>query len=176
MIVRRLLLAIILMTAAQAASAECNPSLRPDTPTERFVPQESGLLVDRATGLVWQRCPLGFQWHDGACQRDAQDLADGVDWGRALRAAQAQSGAQSAWRLPNIKELDSIVDRSCVAPAVNRELFPGTPAALFWTSSPNTIRPDVAYVIDFDKGGLRSLNKAEPALVRLVRDYNAPAQ
>ena len=85
MIVRRLLLAIILTTAAQAVTAECNPSLQSDTPSERFVPQESGLLVDRATGLVWQRCPLGFQWHDGACQRDAQDLADGVGWGRCAR-------------------------------------------------------------------------------------------
>lgn len=164
-------LAALSAVLSVSALADCNSALRTDTPAERFEIVDSRYLVDRATGLMWQRCPLGFQWLNSACQRDSA-LAEGTDWQSALQAADdASHGDYTDWRLPNIKELGSIVDRSCWDPAISAMLFPATPAALFWTSSPNAVRPDVSAVVDFAKGAHRSLNKTESALIRLVRDY-----
>lgn len=39
------------------------------------------------------------------------------------------------WRLPSMKELQTIVDRTGVSPTIDPEAFPGTPGEAFWTSS-----------------------------------------
>ena len=52
-----------------------------------------------------------------------------------LAAAQASSTGK-AWRLPNIKELSSIVDRNLHNPAFDPTAFPATPESDFWSASP----------------------------------------
>ena len=62
----------------------------------------NGTITDRATGLMWQKADSGM----------------GMNWEQALAyAANFKLAGYSDWRLPNVKELQSIVDYTR-APAV----------------------------------------------------------
>lgn len=74
----------------------------------------------------------------------------------ALRRGQSQTG----WRLPNVKELASIVDRSRVSPAADPVAFPGTPPEWTWTSTPYAGEPQHAWVVGFDYGVVVSGDRA----------------
>ena len=64
----------------------------------KFVNNGDGTITDQATGLMWSR----------------NDSGTGLNWLNALAYAQAQNAANylghNDWRLPNAKELQSIVD------------------------------------------------------------------
>ena len=63
--------------------------------TNNFVDNSNGTVSDNATGLMWQ-------------QADSQA---GMNWEEALQyAEQSTLGGHTDWRLPNAKELQSIVD------------------------------------------------------------------
>ncbi len=60
-----------------------------------FVDNNDGTVTDNATGLMWQQA----------------DSGSGLDWENALAYADSATIAEyDDWRLPNIKELQSIVD------------------------------------------------------------------
>lgn len=65
-----------------------------------FVDNGDQTITDQATGLMWAQ----------------NDSASGLDWNEALAWAESQNGANylgySDWRLPNAKELQSLVDYS----------------------------------------------------------------
>ena len=83
-----------------------------------------GTITDQATGLMWAQ----------------EDSGEGVDWVTALDLA-VQANAEnylgySNWRVPDVKELQSIVDYSGVYPAIDTNLFDVTDDdAYFWTST-----------------------------------------
>ena len=61
----------------------------------KFVDNGDGTVSDQATGLMWMQ----------------GDSGEGMDWQEALAFANAnRSGGYDDWRLPNVKELQSIVD------------------------------------------------------------------
>ena len=66
--------------------------------TNDFVDHGNGTISDRATGLMWAR----------------EDSGSAMDWAEALSWVQQKNAANhlghSDWRLPNAKELQSIVD------------------------------------------------------------------
>jgi len=60
-----------------------------------FVDNGDGTITDNATGLMWQQA----------------DSGSGLDWENALAYAETSTLARhNDWRLPNVKELQSIVD------------------------------------------------------------------
>jgi hypothetical protein len=62
-----------------------------------FVDEGNGTVIDKATGLMWQK----------------SDSLKGMDWEEALEYAEnLKIGGYDDWRLPNAKELQSIVDYS----------------------------------------------------------------
>lgn len=76
------------------------------------------------------------------------------------------------WRLPNLRELATIVERECTDPRVNLTVFPNTPAGLFWTASsrPGIDAAALAYALSFGDEGVVHLPKEKANHVRLVRD------
>jgi hypothetical protein len=61
------------------------------------------------------------------------------------------------WRLPNVKELQSIVDYSKVNPASS---VPGSTAAEFyWSSSTYAGSPSFAWGVNFNDGNVNNDNK-----------------
>ncbi|MFK7956081.1 MAG: DUF1566 domain-containing protein [Lysobacterales bacterium] len=142
----------------------------------RYADQGDGSIVDVYTGLAWQRCPLGYTLGDNGTPDMADDTCQlsgqtDYDWSTALTAAASNTLAGASWRLPNVKELATLV-AECQSPAIEPQPFPGTAPELFWSSTPLVPmgeRPD-AMVVNFQTGLVTSNQRTQPAFVRLVRD------
>lgn len=149
----------------------CLDSIDNTTPTDIFVDNSDGTITDTTTGLMWMRCSIGqvFQESDNQCIDDAQQLT----WQQALVTAHGFSFANNNdWRLPNLKELTSLIERQCVRPAINTELFPLTPSDDFWSSTPSLTDPQRSWVVAFFNGSNSLREKQLSVFVRLVRNVN----
>lgn len=148
------------LVAAPVAAQICSSSIDPTAPMSRYTVHDDGTVTDDATGLRWQRCPAGFTLDDGGTPLDYTDDAcdssgtETLDWQGALQAAQSQNsgGAFNDWRLPNVKELMSLVERQCAAPAVNMSIFPDMPPSARLWSSTTYVHIDSASVLDMAEG------------------------
>ncbi len=159
------------LVAAQAQQV-CDAALAPSAPASRFSGDADGHITDSATQLMWMRCPLGQTWRTGQCTGPAVQL----DW-PASAAAAARINATGElfyndWRLPSVRELATVTERRCSQPRINLAVFPGTPAAGFWTGTPSLKSTLQAYSMDFAAGGVVAVSHGTPLHVRLVR--NAP--
>lgn len=119
-------------------------------------------VIDTKTGLVWQRCALGQSWSVSTCTGTASTYTHE----QALVTAQ---NAGDTWRLPNVKELASIVDSSRFNPAIDPTAFPATPGSWFWSSTPYVGNASGAWGIDFGKGFVDYTIRSWTGRVRLVR-------
>jgi hypothetical protein len=102
-------------------------------PGARFVDAGDGTVQDTLTGLVWLKdagCLAPAHW--AAALAAANQLASG-------QCGLADGSAAGAWRLPNLVELESLVDASAAAPAVSGP-FSNVPtsgtASVYWTATP----------------------------------------
>ncbi len=84
--------------------------------------------------------------------------------------ALAYAATQIGWRLPNIKELSSLVDTSKISPATDTVAFPGTTSTTYWSSTPDVQLPSSAWGVEFTLGAVKSTPRNTfGVLVRLVR-------
>lgn len=152
-----------LLLAVTARAQTCNPHIPVVAADSRYEVLASEAEVrDSRTGLVWQRCSLGQNWSAGRCNGTASAL----NWQGALQAARA---AGNDWRLPDIKELQSLVEDACQSPAINTALFPGTVNDWYWSSSPVVTYPAFAWYVHFGSGNSYGDAKSGERLVRMVR-------
>lgn len=170
-----LLAATLVLLFTPAAWAVCtagnpNPNLVEATPTADFdATATDGTVIHTKTGLMWKRCAEGQTWdnNNATCTGSASSL----NWQSALAAAKNSTFAgHTDWRVPNIKELQSIVETCGGAPAINTAMFPAIPTANFWSASSDGPLPAVAWhlrFIDGDIGGGGKNNTDNVA--RLVR-------
>ncbi len=132
-----------------------------------FIVSADGLEVsDQQTGLIWKRCPEGANWDGSTCVGDALPLTAA----QALQRASDQSASTGLdWRLPNLKELSSLVDRGQLSPNIDPTAFPSTPETNFWSSSPVAGDPGSVWAVVF-AGGFTEIDARQfTLLVRLVR-------
>lgn len=128
----------------------CNANIPASTPSAEFTDHGNGTVTHNRTGLMWQRCAEGQFWSAGTCAGSAI----GLNWSGALQASvSARSGGYSDWRLPNIMELQSIVEEKCSNPSVNENVFPNTPVSDFWSASADASYSDYAWLVSFYHGG-----------------------
>ena len=159
------------LLAAALNAQTCRDSITASTPTSRFTISDN-TIIDNTTNLEWQRCRLGTTWDASAnsCLDDGIADNDAYTWEQALEAAASNElNGASDWRLPNIKELASIVEEACYNPAINLELFPNTPSDGFWSSSPYADGSGGAWSVYFDDGNDSYTNRDNSEYVRLVR-------
>jgi len=72
------------------------------------------------------------------------------------------------WRVPSLKELETLVDESRVNPAIDRSAFPDTPGKFFWSSATVTSFPGSGWVVDFNRGGDNFVDVSFTEQVRCV--------
>jgi hypothetical protein len=159
------LLAAALLTT-MPVSADCTATVPATTPDSRFSINGDGTVTDIKTGLVWKRCSEGQSWDGTTCARTASTYT----WQTALQAgAGSVFAGKSYWRLPNSKELGSIVERQCFNPAINATVFPNTPSSPFWSGSPYAGNSNFVWNVYFYNGYEYSDLKSSLNYVRLVR-------
>jgi len=124
-------------------------------------------VTDQATGLIWRHCAEGLS--GSKCE-----LSTALTFTHeaALQRAVTESNrTATAWRLPNVKELSSIVDitLSPPNPAIDAN-FPATPTdKYFWSSSPYVANPANAWSVYFVNGHVGLNSRSNSYYVRLVR-------
>lgn len=149
-------------------------NIRSSAPSSRFIQMPDGPVVDKATGLMWRMCQEGAS---GDACKEGKPLT--VHWADALLypvKVNADGGIDGYrdWRLPNIRELGTLVEIQCAHPAVNSEVFPNAHAIHVWTSSPYNFYTDYSWYVNFANGAptydLRSSSKG----LWLVREMDRP--
>lgn len=130
---------------------------------------DGSIVRHEVTGLEWQRCARGQAWDGNTCNGSAHTAT----WAQALLGITATLGfspslAADGWRLPNVKELLSIVEE-CAFPSINPVVFPNSPSGHFWSSTPGP-QTTWAWKVDLGSGTTASKPNTERKHIRLVRD------
>jgi hypothetical protein len=113
----------------------------------RFVDNGDGTVTDTCTGLMWQKDTADVT---GDGKRNADDA---VPWCQALAYCENLSFAgHDDWRLPNVRELQSIVDYGRFNPATN-PVF-GAFSDACWSSTTFAKFPLGAWYVRFDDGNV----------------------
>lgn len=127
-----------------------------------------GTVTDNNTGLIWQKCLAGYSGNNCATVGTKTTFT----WAEALKHA-ADAGPD--WRLPNLKEIQSIVDETKSSPAIN-SIFPNANYSV-WSSSPSSLTGSVggvtkwkSWIIDFSSGSIGDSFRDSTLHVRLVKD------
>ncbi len=130
---------------------------------ERYVDNQDGTVTDNCTGLMWQKDTADI---NGDGTYSGEDI---VEWYEALQYCESlELAGHSDWRLPNIKELESIVDYGRYEPST---VFPvRAPFWWYWSSSSRAYGPDYAWLVYFYDGCTGHGYKGQDAgSVRAVR-------
>ena len=104
-----------------------------NAPTGRYH-ISSGQVVDTGTGLIWQQI--------------SSDIA--MTWAEA----QAYCGGEG-WRLPSMKELQTLVDETRLLPALDTSVFPVVFAESgygYWSSSAVAGLVSYVWIVHFESG------------------------
>ena len=138
----------------------------PTTPTSDFTDNGDGTVTHQQTGLTWMRCALGQTWTGTTCSGTIKRYPYAT--ATALKKT-ANFAGHTDWRLPNITELQTLVERDNLDPAVNTEVFPSAPSDAFWSSSPYVGKASHAWIVRFAYGYVDVYSKSLAFAVRLVR-------
>lgn len=133
-------------------------------PDPRFVDNGDGTVTDKLNGLFWLKntsCFGASTWSQAIS--GCSGLASGA-------CSLTDGSSPGEWRLPNIDELLSLIDRSQTAPA----LPAGTPfvdaqASNYWSSTSSSSNTDSAWFVFFADGFSDFNPKATASYVWPVR-------
>lgn len=119
-----------------------------------FTDNGNGTITDNYTGLIWQKIqPTAL-----------------MTWEEALAYAKTVSlGGKTDWRLPNIKELQSLNDVSLVKPSFNKTFFPNVVSGNYWSSTTLYQTTGKAWDLNVDYGIVSQNDKTLKENVILVR-------
>jgi len=100
-------------------------------PDPRLTDNGDGTVTDHLTGLIWLKdsnCINASTWAEAL--QECNDLAEG-------RCGLVDGSISGDWRMPNIKELLSLIDYSNAEPAlpIPRQIFPGVLTGFYWSST-----------------------------------------
>jgi len=129
---------------------------------QQFIDNGDGTISDLSTGLMWAKDGNGPGCNNG----ETLGWEDAVDFAEALEFA-----GYDDWYLPEIKELETIVDYGAVGPAINATYFPNTQAGNYWSSTTYADNPDLAWYVGFNVGNVSGGFKYNTCYVRCVRQY-----
>jgi hypothetical protein len=134
-------------------------------PVPRFTDRGNGTVRDNLTGLIWLKnasCDeLGPLMRGDAIWRDALELANTLEDGICGLTDGSVAGT---WRLPNIKELQSLIDFGQFNPALPAgHPFSDVWLAIYWSSTTVAGNELSAWVIFPQDGTIIHGNKEQSA-------------
>jgi hypothetical protein len=127
--------------------------------TPRFTDNSDGTVTDNLTALIWLK--------------DA-DCFGATNWSSALNSANAlatgvcgltDGSAAGSWRLPNLKELQSLIDFGTTDPALPAGYpFLDVQYVTYWSSTSHAMAPAFAWFLSFSDGTVSNAGKSNPFL------------
>ena len=113
-----------------------NPSVV-TVPAIHFKDNGNGTITDNYTGLVWQKIQSSntMTWEEALLYAENLSLAGAMDW-----------------RLPNVKELQSLNDEKLFKPSFNKAFFTSALSGNYWSSTTLVNATEKAWDINLDYG------------------------
>ncbi len=146
-------------------------------PNSRFIDNNNGTVTDNLTDLIWMKSADCTSFFSG----DSLGVSY-RNWTNALIAASNLSSGYCGlsdnsnagdWRLPNIREIRSLVDYGQTNPALPTDIpIRGMPSTNrhFWSSTSIADNLSLAGETNFDDGDITRSNKLNFDYVLMVRD------
>jgi len=143
-----------------------------------YVDNGDGTISDLNTHLMWEKKSADGSIHDWSNVYTWEDAFRTFIAG--LNAAGGFAG-HTDWRLPNVKELQSIINYQNVAPAVSAPFTtncaPGctvetcscTQSFFYWSSSSIQVSPGGVWLVDFALGTVGNFDETDRNYARAVR-------
>jgi hypothetical protein len=133
-------------------------------PTPRFTDNGNGTVTDKFTGLIWMKNAQAFPlktWEEAISAANA--LADG--------SGGLSDGSKAGdWRLPNVRELQSLVDYGHNEPALPlNHPFNNVISSYYWSSTTGAFATTDAWNLHFSGGTVSSFAKTTKIYVWCVR-------
>lgn len=108
---------------------------------ERYV-VETDVVTDQKTGLMWQR-------QSPARVEEPKNRADAITY-----CDQLSLGGYDDWRLPDVKELVSLLDLRLEPPLIDSAVFPETADSDYWTTADSPNMDLFGLVVHFGRGAV----------------------
>jgi hypothetical protein len=116
-------------------------------PSPRFTDNGDGTVTDHLTDLIWLKKANCFGYKNWTnALSSANTLASGS-------CGLTDGSTAGQWRLPNINELESLVDAQRTTPALPLDHpFTGVQSDLYWSSSTFAVYTDFAWGVSISSG------------------------
>ena len=152
----------------------CKTNITISHPKGQFLLNSDGTVTDVKNGLMWSLCSVGQDFKDGTCEGTPTHYPS---WREALESAShnATFAGYNDWRLPNIKELGDLIERSCVSPAIDLSYFPATPSAAYWSNTMDSRGVNSSLkgmVVDFTDGASFLPDVNRHRMIRMIRELD----
>ena len=111
-----------------------------------------GTISDENTTLMWEVKGISDSSPDPSKPNDPDNTYNWSELPALIALLNANSyGGYTDWRLPTVKELETILDLSIAepGPTTNTTLFQNCRAGSYWTSDIDIDNPAMAWAIDF---------------------------
>lgn len=121
---------LALLSPLAQGAAICNDTMDRTAPSARYIDNGNGTVTDQHTDLVWMRCRLGQTWNGITCLGEPTPYywQQGLQMAERIRSDSSHAlyhfGGINRWRLPDIKELTTLVEHACMKPSLNDTIFP----------------------------------------------------
>jgi hypothetical protein len=138
-----------------------------------YTSNADGTITDNSTGLMWEKLTNPG---DGSIH----DWNNTYSWAQAFVKIAALNTVpcfanHCDWRLPNINELETLLDyglvNPCIAPVFNNgvDSFTNSTTLYYWSSTPHQADPDIVWGVNFFDGGKFPSVSSQEFYVRAVR-------
>jgi hypothetical protein len=119
---------------------------------DRYAFPSADTVLDTRTGLTWQRTTEAtpLSWQDAGQYCQSPDLAG------------------TGWRLPSMKELQTLLDTAREMPAIDPVAFPAA-MEQYWSSSPLADSSTDAWSVSFRIGATNTISRDNLEWARCVR-------
>lgn len=134
-------------------------------PIPRFTDNQDGTITDNLTGLIWLKKADCFSNQTWSGSLAAASTLESGDCGLS------DGSKEGEWRLPNIRELESLRDVNYSLPALpdtegtgkwtEGEPFESVQSAYYWSSSTNAGSTNYAWYLHLGSGSVFSSAKAD---------------
>jgi hypothetical protein len=152
-------------------------------PVPRFTDNNNGTVTDNLTGLIWLKNANCTDTLGGINKSSGTlNWADALTWSNNLATGHCgltDGSTAGQWRLPNVREMQSLVDYGFSKPALCNTVgsgkwtegasFIGVLASFYWSSTTYAGGTPSAWVVDLEAGNVTFYNKSSTGFLWPVR-------